>query len=69
MLKVRQSTHAALLALIERGLLDKDSAEFVVAPTLYRMSLQLDRSEFFTLAIDVSVELSYLLENQTELNS
>lgn len=52
---MRQSTHAALLALIDRGLLDKHSAEFVVAPTLLKMTEQLDRLELFTLAIDVSV--------------
>ncbi|KAK0180770.1 hypothetical protein PV327_003120 [Microctonus hyperodae] len=44
--QVRQSTHVALLKIIERGLLDKESAEFIVAPTLLRMPLLPAKLEF-----------------------
>ncbi|XP_043286100.1 serine/threonine-protein phosphatase 4 regulatory subunit 1-like isoform X3 [Venturia canescens] len=63
--QVRQSTHSALLALIDRGLLDKNSAEFVVAPTLLRMTQQLDRLELFTLAIDGMSKVAKILDEAT----
>ncbi|CAG5082402.1 Similar to Ppp4r1: Serine/threonine-protein phosphatase 4 regulatory subunit 1 (Rattus norvegicus), partial [Cotesia congregata] len=62
---VRQSTHNALLALIERGLLDKHSVEHVVAPTLLMMGAQPAKLEFINFAIDGMSKVASLLDPET----
>ncbi|KAK0077584.1 hypothetical protein PV325_003727 [Microctonus aethiopoides] len=62
--QVRQSTHVALLKIIERGLLDKESAEFIVAPTLLRMPLLPAKLEFHR-AIDGMSKVASVLDPQT----
>uniref|UniRef100_A0A0C9QI75 Ppp4r1_0 protein n=1 Tax=Fopius arisanus TaxID=64838 RepID=A0A0C9QI75_9HYME len=63
--QVRNSTHTALLTLIERGLLDKDSIEFVLAPTLLMMGQQPAKLEYVTLAIDGMSKVAPLLDPAT----
>ncbi|XP_044587889.1 serine/threonine-protein phosphatase 4 regulatory subunit 1-like isoform X4 [Cotesia glomerata] len=63
--QVRQSTHNALLALIERGLLDKHSVEHVMAPTLLMMGAQPAKLEFINFAIDGMSKVASLLDPET----
>ncbi|XP_008556160.1 serine/threonine-protein phosphatase 4 regulatory subunit 1 isoform X3 [Microplitis demolitor] len=63
--QVRQSTHTALLTLIERGLLDKNSVENVVAPTLLMMGTQPAKLEYINFAIDGMSKVASILEPQT----
>ncbi|XP_015127195.1 serine/threonine-protein phosphatase 4 regulatory subunit 1 isoform X2 [Diachasma alloeum] len=63
--QVRNSTHTALLTLIERGLLDKDSIVFVLAPTLLMMGQQPAKLEYVTLAIDGMSKVAPLLDPAT----
>ncbi|XP_063986854.1 serine/threonine-protein phosphatase 4 regulatory subunit 1-like isoform X2 [Diachasmimorpha longicaudata] len=63
--QVRNSTHTALLTLIERGLLDKDSILLVLAPTLLMMGQQPAKLEYVTLAIDGMSKVAPLLDPAT----
>ncbi|XP_057333338.1 serine/threonine-protein phosphatase 4 regulatory subunit 1-like isoform X3 [Microplitis mediator] len=63
--QVRQSTHTALLTLIERGLLDKNSAENVVAPTLLTMGTQPAKLEYINFAIDGMSKVASILDPET----
>ncbi|XP_034947613.1 serine/threonine-protein phosphatase 4 regulatory subunit 1-like isoform X2 [Chelonus insularis] len=63
--QVRQSTHAALLALIERGLLVKESIENVVAPTLLMMTQDPSKLEYFNFALDGMSKVAPLLDPKT----
>ncbi|XP_044014791.1 serine/threonine-protein phosphatase 4 regulatory subunit 1-like isoform X2 [Aphidius gifuensis] len=63
--QVRQATHTALMTFVERGLLDKGSIEFPVAPTLLMMGEQPGKLDLVTLAIDGMSKVASLLEPAT----